>query len=207
MKIITLSREFGSGGREIGKRLADIFGFDYYDKEIVETVAKKHGVEENYVEKALSNHGWTGVPLRYGRTFFTMPPVHTQTDLLLEERKVIEEIAALGKNCVIVGRNADVILKEYNPFKLFVCAEMSAKIERCKQRGGETENLSDKEIEKKIKRVDKLRKKVREYMTEKGFGQTKSYHLSVNTTGRDLKILSESLAEFIKAWFEEETCR
>ena len=207
MRIITISREFGSGGREIGKRLADLFGFDYYDKEIVECVAQKHGVEENYVEKALSNHGWAAVPLRYGRTFFTLPPVHTQTELLLEERKVIEGIAALGKDCVIVGRNADVILKDYNPFKLFVCAEMPAKIARCKQRGGERENVSDKEIEKKIKKVDKFRKKVREYMTDKGFGQTKSYHLSVNTTGRDLKILSESVAQFITAWFEEEACK
>lgn len=203
MRIITISREFGSGGREIGKRLADIFGFDYYDKEIVETVAQKYGVEENYVEKALENHGWETVPLKYGQTFYALPNTQLHTQLLLEERQVIEQIAEMGKDCVIVGRNADVILREYNPFRLFVCADMHSKIERCKARSKGVEGLADKQIEKKILKVDKTRKKVREYLTDEGFGQTKSYHLTVNTTGRDLKKLALSLSRFIEDWFEE----
>jgi cytidylate kinase len=57
LKIITISREFGSGGRELGKRLADTMNFDYYDSEIIAVVAKKSGLDQNYVEGKLSNHG------------------------------------------------------------------------------------------------------------------------------------------------------
>ena len=58
MKIITISREFGSGGRELGKRLADELGFDYYDREIITAIASARGMDEGYVEKALENHAW-----------------------------------------------------------------------------------------------------------------------------------------------------
>ena len=56
MNIITISREFGSGGRELAKRLADKLGYDYYDREIISTIAERHGLDENYVEYALNNH-------------------------------------------------------------------------------------------------------------------------------------------------------
>ena len=56
MKIITISREFGSGGRELGKRLADILGFDYYDREIITAIADKKGLNPDYVERILENH-------------------------------------------------------------------------------------------------------------------------------------------------------
>ena len=58
MNIITISREFGSGGRELGKRLADLLGYDYYDREIITEIAKRHDVDEKYVEYALNNHIW-----------------------------------------------------------------------------------------------------------------------------------------------------
>jgi cytidylate kinase len=64
MKIITISREFGSGGRELGKRLADIMNFDYYDSEIIAAVAKKSGLDANYVEDKLNNHGWHNFPIK-----------------------------------------------------------------------------------------------------------------------------------------------
>lgn len=57
-EIITISREFGSGGRELGKRLAETLGFDYYDKEIITAIANNKGLDENYVEKALNNYDW-----------------------------------------------------------------------------------------------------------------------------------------------------
>ena len=58
MKIITISREFGSGGRELGRRLAELTGYDYYDSEIISTVARNIGMDESYVEKTLVDHGW-----------------------------------------------------------------------------------------------------------------------------------------------------
>ena len=124
MKIITISREFGSGGRELGKRLADILGCDYYDSEIIYSVAQKSGYDKHYVENMLDNHGWQKFPVTFGGTISSYPYLQSiGVELLLEQKKVIEDIAALGKDCVIVGRNADVLLSEYNPFSIFVCAE------------------------------------------------------------------------------------
>lgn len=74
MRIITISREFGSGGRELGKRLADALGFDYYDREIIESIAKGQGLDEGYVEKALEEHAWRRVPLTFCRAPFPALP-------------------------------------------------------------------------------------------------------------------------------------
>ena len=102
MKIITISREFGSGGRELGKRLADITGFDYYDSEIISAVAQKSGLDKNYVENTLNNHGWQNYPITYRSTLGSAGYMQSsKVHLLLEQKKVIEEIAALGKDCII----------------------------------------------------------------------------------------------------------
>ena len=68
MNIITISREFGSGGRELGKRLADFLGYDYYDSEIISAVAEKSGLDADYVEYALSNHGWQNHEISFRST-------------------------------------------------------------------------------------------------------------------------------------------
>jgi len=61
MQLITISREFGSGGRELGKRLADILGWDYYDREIILSIAQQKGMDEKYVEDALQGGGWKNI--------------------------------------------------------------------------------------------------------------------------------------------------
>ena len=96
MKIITISREFGSGGRELGKRLADLLRFDYYDSEIISAVAKNIGMDKEYVEKKLENHGWQSFPITYRGTLGSANYVQSSgVSLLLQQKKVIEEIAAL----------------------------------------------------------------------------------------------------------------
>ena len=205
MRIITISREFGSGGRELGKRLADHLGFDYYDSEIISAVAKNSGMSADYVESALSNHGWQEYPITYRSTFGS--PIYLQTgkvNLLLEQKRVIEEIAALGKDCILVGRNADVILRQYEPFNMFVCADMAAKVKRCMDRAPEGENLTEKELIRKIKQVDKNRAQTREILTESRWGQSSAYHLTVNTTGWNIKELVPAVAAFAESWFSRE---
>lgn len=204
MKIITISREFGSGGRELGKKIAENLGFDYYDREILTTIAERHDLDENYVEYALNNHAWQTVPLTFSHSFVSPIVVGApQTGLLIEQRKVIEEIAKAGKDCVIVGRNADVLLHSYNPFNIFVCADMDAKVKRCKERAEEGENLTDKELKKKIQRIDKNRARTRYLISDKDWGHRKSYHVIINTTDWDLDVLAKSLADMIKAWSSE----
>ena len=203
MNIVTISREFGSGGRELGKRLADILGYDYYDREIITEIAKRHDADEKYVEYALNNHAWQTFTLSFHHSFVSPVAIQSpDTKLLQEQKKIIEEIADSGKNCIIVGRNADVLLKEKNPLNLFVCADMDSKIKRCQERAENGENLSYKQIKRMIKRIDKNRERTRYIIADGEWGDRKSYHLIVNTTDWDIKELANAMASFVKTWFE-----
>lgn len=202
MKIVTISREFGSGGRELGKRLADELGFDYYDREIITTIAQAKGMDENYVEKALEGGAWQQVPLTFGHAFANVAMMQTpQTGLLVEQRRVIEGIAKAGRDCVIVGRDADVLLADQKPFTMFVCADMDARVRRCMERAGEGENLSRKAMEQNILRIDRTRARSREMISDSKWGHGDSYHMTVNTSGWDLKELTGAVADFVKRWF------
>lgn len=200
MKIITISREFGSGGRELGKRLADVLGWDYYDREIITAIAERKGMDESYVEKALEQRVWQGVSLTF-RGSFSMGQQPLQTGLLLEQKRVIEGIAKTGRDCVIVGRNADVLLRQYKPFNIFVCADQEAKVRRCLERASQGEQLSRREIEKKMKGIDKSRAQTRDIIAGGKWGLRSGYHLTVNTTGWDIKRLAPAAAEFARCWF------
>ena len=137
MRIITVSREFGSGGREVGKRLADELGIAYYDREIVETIAERCSLDKTYVAHALERSVSHTFPLHFGHTFSHLTaPVMTggSMNLLAEQTKLIKELAAKG-DCVIVGRAADVVLADLSPFNLFVYADMKYKVERCIVKG------------------------------------------------------------------------
>lgn len=202
MRIITISREFGSGGRELAKRLADHLNYDYYDSEILTAVANQMGTDENYVEKMLDNHGWQQLPMNY-RCTFTSNIYSNKINLLLKQKQVIEEIAALGKDFIIVGRNADIILKDYAPFNIFVCATSEAKLKRCIERAPIGENLTEKELLHKMKQIDKERIKTREILSNTKWGQKDAYHLTVNTTDFEIKELVDVVATFANKWFNK----
>ena len=203
MRIITVSREFGSGGRELGKRIADRLGFDYYDSEIISAVAKNSGMDAHYVENTLDNHGWQDFSITFGGTIHSVEYLQaSRIELLVQQRKVIESIAALGKDCVIIGRNADVILKDYHPFNMFVCADKEAKLRRCRERAREEEHLTDRELLRKMKEIDKGRAHTRDFLSGTAWGDRASYHLIVNTSTWDIKTLSGAVADFAVRWFE-----
>ena len=123
MRIITISRQFGSGGRELGKRLAEKLGWDYYDRQIIDRLAAEQGLEPDYVKKVLANHGWHNMQLSYRNSFSHMLyDPGTNTELLIREREILRSIAALGSDCVIIGRDADVILEAQHPFRVSVCS-------------------------------------------------------------------------------------
>ena len=204
MKIVTISREFGSGGRELGKRLADVLGFDYYDREIITAIAQAQGMDEGYVEKSLEDHAWQQIPLTYGRSFASSAIMQsTQTNLLIEQKRVLDGIAKAGKDCVIVGRDADVLLSAEKPFSIFVCASMDDKVRRCMERAAEGENLTRKAMEQNIRRIDKARARSREMISDAKWGQGSSYRMTVNTTGWEIKDLTEAVADFVRRWYDK----
>ena len=201
MGVITISREFGSGGREVGKRLADALGYAYYDREIVTAIAQKHQMDEGYVARALEGGLFQSMPLHFGRTFsYTTMLPHT-TELFVEQHKVLKELAAKG-NCVIVGRASGVVLEQYDPFKLFVYADMPSKVSRCRQRAENGETLNDREMERKIKRIDAERARYHGLFSDIPWGDKAGYHLCVNTTGAEIKAMVPALAAYISGYIE-----
>lgn len=205
MKIITISREFGSGGRELGKRIADYLNYDYYDSEIISMVAKHSGMSADYVENTLNDHGWKNIGITFRGTLSSSAYIQSSNvKLLLEQKKVIEEIAALGKDCVIVGRNADSILYDFKPFNIFVCASTEAKVKRCRERASAEEKFTEKELVNKMKQIDKIRSQTREIISSESWGQRDSYNITVNTTGWNIKDLVLPTSEFALTWFGRE---
>lgn len=196
MRIITVGREFGSGGRELGKRLADELYMNYYDREILTALAGKLKMDESYISEKVDRGLLSAIPVSFGRTFS-----YRQQDtvkILAEQQNIIREIAKKGEDFVIVGRNADVILAQYHPFRIFVYADLESKLNRCKERE-EREDLA-----KRIRQVDKGRAKNRELLFGSIWGRKENYDLCVNTSGVVIKEIVPLIAEYVNLSFKGE---
>ena len=197
-KIITIGREFGSGGRELGRLLSEILGFAYYDREIISEIAKRTSLSEKYIQHITEQKPIIPFPIHTGRTFWAVIPDYSQS-VQQEQHDIIREMASKS-NCVIVGRGADYILRDESPFRLFVYSDMTAKIARCrKNESADYEagaSLSDKELIKRIDHINKGRADYYEFYTGQKWGDKSNYDLCINT-GRhsDLRSLAEAVAK------------
>lgn len=208
MKIITIGREFGSGGRELGKRLAENLGFAYYDEEILTTIAQQSGLAEDYVKGMVENAPPRTYPITYGKTFGAVNAYNDNFIKIFQAQEEVLRSLAQKRDCVIVGRCADVILKDMNPLNLFVYADMETKIRRCQFKAAADEKLSDKEMKKLIQKTERQRKHYYETITDRAWGAKENYHLCINTTGpkvngKEIKVQIPAIAAFCKAWFEK----
>ncbi|MCI8411489.1 MAG: cytidylate kinase-like family protein [Clostridia bacterium] len=170
--VITISREYGSGGRYVGRLIADKLGVKLYDKEFVTKVAEQTGLSEEYIEnneqkrEILSN-------LNNGYYF----GLNNSDELFLKESELIKEIAE-KESCVIIGRCADFILQDReNVLKVFVYSNMKDKIKRATQIYG----FDKEKAEKEIKRIDKLRANHYKYYTEKEWNNYSNYDICINS--------------------------
>ena len=182
-KIITISREFGSGGREIGRRLAEAMKIAYYDQEIVAALIKRTKKAEEYVHYMEKERPLPLLPITTARTF-GLPTNYAVTENLnfyMQESKIIQEVAEKS-DCVIVGRCADYVLRDMKPIRLFIYADMEYKIVRCKAKGDDIENLADQELRRKILSVDKKRSRYYQFYTNQVWGKKEHYDLCINTS-------------------------
>lgn len=198
-KIITIGREFGSGGREIGRRLSENLSFAYYDQEIISEIAKRTSLSEKYVEAIVEQHSLFSFPIHIGRSFYPVadPALDQTLKIYQEQTRIILEMARKS-DCVIVGRCADFILKEENPFRIFVYADVESKLRRCRTKGPSQENLSDRELKQKMSGIDKKRANYYELLTGRSWGNKLNYDLCVNTSGLDIKQLAQALANLFR---------
>lgn len=191
-KIITISREFGSGGRYIGENLARKLGWKYYDKDIISELANQTGLAEEFIEHAseLSPKGIFGYSF-VGRNMSGQ----SVEDMVYEaQRKVILDIAKRD-SCVIIGRNADHILKDRTDvLNVFIYGNMAEKTKRiC-----ELYHLSEEEAVKEMKNIDKRRTTNYKFYTDKQWGMAKNYSISLNSSELGYEMCKKIIEELIK---------
>lgn len=175
--IITISREFGSGGRTIGKNVAESLGIPCYDKELIEKLAQTTGFSEKYIEEQ-GEYAPTKNPFSYAFVGRNIDGMSVGDYLWNEQRKKILELAELG-SCVIVGRCADYILRERaDVLNVFVHAPVAERAKRIVEVYGETAVAPEKRLRDK----DKKRAINYHYYTEQEWGKAQNYHLTLDSS-------------------------
>ena len=198
-RVITISREFGSGGREFARRLADKLEIAYYDREIITELARRTNLAEGYINSLNEQRPAPLFPITVGNTISpVMDAMWTQhNNIFIEQTNLLKELAEKS-DCVIVGRCADHILEEFNPLRIRLYADMNSRIQRCKVRENQGELRTDREYKQKINEIDKGRAKYYQFYTGKRWDDELNYDLLINTTGKDIKQLAEYFARILK---------
>ena len=172
--VITIGREYGSGGRLIAKQLSEKMGITFYDKQLISDVAKKTGFSEHFIRNA-EHQRPTNSFLYDLYTSVQTPSVPDQ--VFIAQAKVIKEAAA-RESCVIVGRCADYILRDQpRCLKVFVNAPLDQRIRRAREEYGVQEN----NLESYVIRQDKARASYYNYFATGRWGQSREYDLCVNS--------------------------
>ena len=197
-RIITIGREFGSGGRELGRRLSEELGFAYYDQEIISEIARRTEMSEQYVQSIVEHQPSFAFPIHIGRSFYPAPtPVFDQSMTVYQEQARIITEMAQKSDCVIVGRCGDYILRDYQPFRMFVYADMESKMKRCRAKAPEEEKMTDRELKQHILGIDKKRARYYESYTGHKWGDKLNFDLCINTSRTVIKEIVPAVAKFL----------
>ena len=195
-KIITISREFGSGGRTIGRMVADALGIPFYDKELVDQVS----IESGFAPKFVEEHGEHSP----GRSLFSyafapqgvpgvMNGLSTADFLWNIQCSVILQLADQGP-CVIVGRNADYILKDRDDcLHVYVHADMDFRADRIVRLYGESEKSPATRLQEK----DKRRRVNYQHYTGRTWGQAQNYDICLNSSSLGIEQCAQIIIETI----------
>ena len=187
--VITLAREYGSGGRYVGRLIADKLGIKLYDKDFIVKVAEETGLSEEYIENNEQKRDVLSL-LNNGYYF----GINNADELFLKEAELIKEVAS-KESCVIIGRAADFILKDRkNVVKIFIYSSMEDKIKRATEIYG----FDKEKAEKEIKRIDKLRANHYKYYTEKDWNNHSNYDICINSDTLGVEKTADLICEMIK---------
>ncbi len=199
VSVITISREFGSGGREIGKKLSEKLGIPFYDKELLEIASKESGIcrelfdrnDEAYTNSFLYSLVMGSYPMTAdGRIEPEMP---LNQKIFLAQFETIKSIAKQGP-CVIVGRCADYVLKnERNVINFFITGNTAEK----KRRILERYDIEKNKVEDFIKKTDKRRASYYNYYTDMKWGEARNFDMCINTSKTGIDNAVEIMASYI----------
>jgi len=176
-RIITIGREFGSGGRTIGREVAERLGIPCYDQELIERLAEESGLSKDYIKNEseyASHSSWTAVAFSSVRS---LGVPSNQDYLWAIQRKIILELGE-REDCVIVGRCADAILEDTaDLLKVFIHADFDQRAKRIVEKYGETEVPTAKRLRDK----DKRRALYYQFYTDREWGSMEHYHVILDS--------------------------
>ncbi len=196
-KIVTISREYGSGGREIGERAAKLLGYAYYDKELVRRAANLGDIDpemfrtsgEGLRSKLSSLLSYGGIIT--GKDEDSLPLADR---IFLTQSRTIRQIADEGP-CVIIGHCADYVLAEYEGvLNVFIHSDFDSRVARVMRRN----EINEHEAIARIKKTDKSRAYYYEQYTDKTWGRASSYHLSLSSSYFGIEGTAELIAEVVR---------
>lgn len=191
--IITISRQYGSGGKIIGEKLAEELGIVCYDKVFLENITKKLGVSSAFFQD--DNRGENGLyEVGSHGPLSKVASLSVNNKVFESAAKLIREIAA-KESAVIVGRCGDYVLKdEENVLSLFIYADKKERL----QRGIELYHLDPKDAEETIRRFDRKRANFYEFYTDRKWGALSNYSITVNTSRMEIEQCVKYLAAIVK---------
>lgn len=210
-KIITVSREYGSGGRLIAKKIAEALGYDFYDKEIIDMSAQESGLSAEFIKKTEQNlssgflynlllgSSYSGTAGNPAQSISGTQVLPLADQVFNAERKTILNIAEKG-NCVIVGRCADYILSTWEKLdrkdllNVFIYADMDEKIKRIEELYKETESAA----KKTILQIDKRRANHYNTFTESIWGDRKNYDIMINSSSSGIEKAVSMIVDIAK---------
>ena len=176
-RIITISREFGSGGRFIGEEVAKKLGIAYYDKNIINQIAEESGLSPDYIQESAELSPKKGI-LAYALAGRDITGKSVEDMVYEAQRKVILELAE-KESCVIIGRNADFILKDRDDvLNVFIHGNMQEKTKRICH----LYNVSEQDAVKMMTDTDKRRMTNYNFYTDQKWGKASNYTLSLNSS-------------------------
>ena len=195
-RIITISREFGSGGRSVGKLVAEKLGYRFYDRELVNKVAERSGFSPEFIEES-GEYASARSSLLFAlatASQYSADGLSMHDRLYIEQTKIIEELAAEG-DCVIVGRCADYILRDWKDcLHVFIHADMDSRAKRIVERYGEC----DQSPEKRLTEKDQKRKVYYKNYTGRNWGQAQNYDLCLNSGVLGVETCAELIVQACK---------
>ena len=201
---VTIAREYGSGGREIGEKVAELLGFKFVDRELVTLASEESGfhtdVIEKIDEKATNSLLYT---LAMGSNIYGAPHVNYNVNVPLNDKLFMHQSDIIKSlvdedNCVIVGRCADYVLSEHkNRISVFLYGDMDCKIKRVIERHDDIK--TEEEAKKLIEKTDKRRMNYYNFYTGKRWGRFENYHLAINTSVLGIEGTARVIANFINS--------
>jgi shikimate kinase len=200
--IITIGRQLGSGGRQIGEQLADLLDIAFYDKELIQIASKESGLGKEFFEQAdeKKSHslftGLLGAPGTLPGDYYSYNYLNNET-LFKIQSDVIRELAG-QRSAVFVGRCADYVLKDHpHCISVFISADMSDRIKRI----AEIHKVPDKKAKEIIEKTDKKRAGYYNYYSNKIWGTASSYHICINSSVLGIDETVTFIGRFVKQKF------